>query len=92
MGQKQTAKLRQEVVRVALTSGFGRKQVASDFGIGFSALCRWINEEQRVIPSKNELNCFVVTGIRDDIAIALLKQTPPTYQQFALHLLSKNRS
>lgn len=31
MGQKQTAEFRQEVVRVALTSGLSRKQVASDF-------------------------------------------------------------
>ena len=33
MGPKQTAEFRQEVVRVALTSGLSRKQVASDFGI-----------------------------------------------------------
>ncbi len=38
MGTKQTAEFRQEVVRVALASGLGRKQVASDFGIGFSTL------------------------------------------------------
>ena len=46
MGQKQTAEFRQEVVRVALTSGLSRKQVASDFGIGFSTLSRWIKEER----------------------------------------------
>ena len=49
MGQKQTAEFRQEVVRVALTSGLSRKQVASDFGIGFSTLSRWIKEERRQI-------------------------------------------
>jgi transposase len=53
MGQKQTAEFRQEVVRVALTSGLSRKQVASDFGIGFSALSRWIKEERsQIIPSE----------------------------------------
>jgi transposase len=45
MVQKQTAEFRQEVVRVALTSGQSRKQVASDFDIGFSTLSRWIKEE-----------------------------------------------
>ncbi len=36
MGTKQTADFREEVLRIALTSGLSRKQVASDFGIGFS--------------------------------------------------------
>lgn len=53
MGQKQTAEFRQEVVRVALTSGLSRKQVASDFGIGFSTLSRWIKEERsQITPSE----------------------------------------
>ena len=46
MGNKPTAEFRQEVVRVALTSGLSRKQVASDFGIGFLTLSRWIKEER----------------------------------------------
>lgn len=46
MGNKPTAEFRQEVVRVALTSSLNRKQVASDFGIGFSTLGRWIKEER----------------------------------------------
>jgi transposase len=44
MGNKPTAEFRQEVVRVALTSGLPRKQVAKDFDIGFSTLGRWIKE------------------------------------------------
>ena len=46
MGNKPTAEFRQEVVRVALTIGLSRKQVASDFGIGFLTLSRWIKEER----------------------------------------------
>ena len=40
MGTKQAAEFRQEVARVALTSGLSRKQVASDFGIECSTLSR----------------------------------------------------
>jgi len=45
MGTKRTAEFRQEAVRVALTSGLTRKQVASDFGIGFSTLSKWIQQD-----------------------------------------------
>jgi len=38
MGKKHTVEFRQEAVRVALTSGLARKQVAADFGVGFSTL------------------------------------------------------
>ena len=57
MGPKQTAEFRQEVVRVALTSGLSRKQVASDFRIGFSTLSRWIKEERsNIIPSEPQID------------------------------------
>ncbi len=47
MGTKRTAEFRQEAVRVAQTSGLTRKQVASDFGIGFSTLSKWIQQDRR---------------------------------------------
>jgi len=34
-------------VRVALTSELTRKQVAADFGVGFSTLSRWIQLDRR---------------------------------------------
>lgn len=46
MGHKVTSEFKQEAVRVALTSGLTRKQVASDFKIAFSTLSRWIREER----------------------------------------------
>lgn len=50
MGRKHTAEFKQEAVRVALTSGLTRKQVASDFGIGFSTLSRWVQRDRKTLP------------------------------------------
>lgn len=49
MGTKHSTEFRQEAVRVALTSGLTRKQVAADFGIGFSTLSRWIQQGRQPI-------------------------------------------
>lgn len=42
MASKPTPQFRAEAVRIALTSGLARKQVAADFGVGFSTLSCWI--------------------------------------------------
>jgi transposase len=47
MGTKRTAEFRHEAVRVALTSGLTRKQVASDFGIGFSTLSKCVQQDRK---------------------------------------------
>lgn len=47
MASRPTEEFRAEAVRVALTSGLPRKQVAADFGIGFSTLSRWIQQDRR---------------------------------------------
>ena len=47
MASRPTEEIRAEAMRVALTSGLPRKQVASDFGIGFSTLNRWIQQVRR---------------------------------------------
>ncbi len=47
MSSRSTKEFRAEAVRVALTSGLPRKQVAADFGIGFSTLIRWIQQDRR---------------------------------------------
>lgn len=38
---------RAEAVRVTLTSGLPRKQVAADFGVGFSTLSGWCQQDRR---------------------------------------------
>lgn len=47
MAQKPTPEFRAEAVRVALTSGLRRRQVAADFGVGFSMLSRWLRQDRR---------------------------------------------
>jgi len=47
MASRPPEESRAEAVRVALTSGLPRKQVAADFGIGFSTLSRWIQQDRR---------------------------------------------
>ncbi len=44
---QRTPEFRAEAVRIALTSGLPRKQIASDLGVGFSTLSRWIQQDQR---------------------------------------------
>lgn len=38
-----TDELRKDAVRIALTSGFSRRQVADDLGVGLSTLNKWVN-------------------------------------------------
>lgn len=42
MGTKRTNEFRADAVRIALTSGLTRKQVASDLGVGLSTLNKWV--------------------------------------------------
>ena len=42
MGLERTDEFRQDAVRIALTSGLTRKQVALELGVGLSTLNKWI--------------------------------------------------
>ena len=42
MGLKRTEEFRKDAVRIALTRGLTRKQVADDLGVGMSTLNKWI--------------------------------------------------
>ena len=42
MELKRTDEFRHDAVRIALTSGLTRKQVADDLGVGMSTLNKWI--------------------------------------------------
>jgi len=47
MASRPTEEFRSEAVKLVLTGGLRRKQVAADFGIGFSTLNRWIHQARR---------------------------------------------
>ena len=46
MAPRHTDEFRAEAVRIALTSGLTRRQVASDLGIGFSTLNKWVQQDR----------------------------------------------
>jgi transposase len=48
MGLKWTDEFRQNAVRIALTSGLTRKQVADDLGVGMSTLNKWITAHRDI--------------------------------------------
>ena len=56
MGLKRTDEFRQDAVRIALTSGLTRKQVADDFGVGMSALNKLITAHRDIdVVSKEDM-------------------------------------
>ena len=57
MGLKRTDECRQDAVRIALTSGLTRKQVADDLGVGMSTLNKWITAHRDSdVVSKEDLS------------------------------------
>ena len=57
MGLKRTEEFRQDAVRIALTSGLTRKQVASDLGVGLSPLNKWITAHRDIdVVSKEDFS------------------------------------
>jgi transposase len=45
-GNRPTPEFRREAVRLALTSGRTRREIAVDLGIGLSTLTRWLSQER----------------------------------------------
>ena len=57
MGPKRTEDFHQDAVRIALTSGLTRKQVADDLGVGMSTLNKWITARRDTdVVSKEDLD------------------------------------
>ena len=57
MGHGRTDEFRKDAVRIALTSGLTRKQVAGDLGIGMSMLNKWITAHRDTdVVSKGDMS------------------------------------
>ena len=57
MRLKRTDEFRADAVRIALTSGLKRKQVADDLGVGMSTLNKWIDAHRDTdVVSKEDLD------------------------------------
>jgi transposase len=57
MGHGRTDEFRKDAVRIALSSGLTRKQVAHDLGIGMSTLNKWITAHRDTgVVSKEDLS------------------------------------
>ncbi len=57
MGLKRTDEFQADAVRIALTSGLTRKQVADDLGVGMSMLNKWITAHRDTdVESKEDLS------------------------------------
>ena len=56
MGLKRTDEFRKDAVRIALTSGLTRRQVADDLGVGVSTLNKWLTVHRDTdVVSKEDL-------------------------------------
>ena len=55
MGLKRTDEFCQDAVRIALTSGLPRKQLAHDLGVGMSTLNKWItaHRDTDLVPNED---------------------------------------
>ena len=63
MGLKRTDEFRADAVRIALTSGLTRRQVASDLGVGLSTLNKWVAAHRDTdVVSDSELDLTVRTS------------------------------
>ena len=71
MGLKRTDEFRADAVRIALTSGLTRKQVADDLGVGMSTLNKWITAYRDTdVVSKEDLDLAQENeGLRREIRL-----------------------
>ena len=71
MATKATEEFKREAVRVALTSGLPRKQLAADLGIGLSTLGKWIKRlaDEKIVPDADRELALENERIRREIKV-----------------------
>ncbi|ASM73592.1 transposase [Pseudosulfitobacter pseudonitzschiae] len=79
MGLKRTNEFLQDAVRVALTYGPKRKQVADDLGVGMSTLNKWITIYRDTDVVSKEDMCLVQENDRRWRENPLFKEETPSH-------------
>jgi transposase len=70
-----TEEFRKDAVRIALTSGLTRKQVADDLGVGMSTLNKWITAHRDTdVVSEEDLG---LAQENDRLRLTCAPKTPP---------------
>jgi transposase len=70
MGLKRTDEFRRDAVRIALTSGLTRKQVADDLGVGMSTLNKWITAHRDTdVVSKEDLSLALLNVTQNRLGV-----------------------
>jgi transposase len=85
MSTARTDEFRKEAVRIALTSGLSRRQVADDLGVGFSTLKKWVGAHRGTdVVSAEDRDLARENGrLRREVRILkeereILKKKPPS--------------
>lgn len=89
-GNRPTPEFRREAVRLALTGGRTRREIAEDLGIGLSTLTRWLRDPdgQAVFSQDRDEPHEIVGGIGDRHAPpARLAAHQPQADEFEPHAL-----
>ena len=71
MGTGRTDEFRKDAVRIALTSGLSRRQVANDLGVGMSTLNKWVTAhgDTDVVPPEDRKLALETERLRREIRI-----------------------
>jgi transposase len=71
MSTKPTEEFKRDAVRMALTSGLARKQLAGDLGVGLSTLNKWVNaySDADTVPQKEAELVKEIDRLRRELCI-----------------------
>ena len=71
MGRNRSEEFRKDAVRIALTSGLTRRQIANDLGIGMSTLNKWItaHRDTDVVSADDRALVLANEHLRSEIRI-----------------------
>jgi len=88
MGRTRSDEFRKDAVRIALTNGLTRKQVADDLGVGMSTLNKWITAHRDTeVVSREDLGLAPENdGLRRENRI--LKDEYPSWSSCFFNLFS----